>query len=227
MVSRGVQKISRQNNRSTVSSSPTAPSRSVRRSAAPVAVHTSAEDVRLSILIPTVPGREAKLAALLSVLDAQTRPSVELLVLRDSRGMTTGEKRTRLIAIARGQYVTFVDDDDMVAGDYVDSILAGLDGDPDVLNYVVRVQGHGPEKLCRYGLKLQHGNLPNGYQRKPNHLMVWRRALAQQIPFPALTIGEDTDWATKMVALASREISLDKVLYTYQFDPKDNSASAR
>ena len=197
---------------------------------AAAAARTATADVLLSVLVPTVPGREPKLAQLLALLEPQINAAAdtELLVLRDTRRMTTGEKRNRLISIAKGEYIAFVDDDDMVASDYVTAILRVLyDSTPDVLCFDVTVVGHGPAKPCRYGLDLNHQNFGAGYNRKPNHLMVWRRSLAASVPFPAVTVGEDTAWAGMICSRATTEARIDRALYTYQFDPADNSANPR
>src|SRR5574341_337913 len=85
--------------------------------------HRAPGAILLSILVPTIPGREKKLASLLASLDAQVkhRSDIELLVLRDNRSMTIGEKRNKMIALARGDYCVFVDDDDDVAADSITS----------------------------------------------------------------------------------------------------------
>lgn len=181
----------------------------------------------LSILVPTMPGREGKLASLLAILDGQIddRPDVELLVLRDNRGMTIGEKRNRMVQIARGTYVTFVDDDDLVSADYVAAITAKLAAEsPDVLCYLLVVEGHGNRRLCRYHPDLRHQNLPHEYRRKPNHLMVWRREIALREQYPPIQTGEDTMWADQMAKHAKKISVIDRILYTYRFDPNDNSA---
>lgn len=184
--------------------------------------------ILFSVLVPTVPQRTHKLHKLLSRLDPQVeRPDVELLVLRDNRSMTIGEKRNRLRAAARGEYVAFVDDDDMVTEDYVSTLLGAVSSRVDVINFLVRVEGHGPPKLCRYGLALRDANLESEYQRRPNHIMAWRRAVALEVPFADLAFGEDTRWAEEVTRHAKSELIIPRVLYTYQFDPKDNSGTPR
>lgn len=184
----------------------------------------------LSILIPTVLGREKKLSSLLSVLVPQVfeREDVELLVLPDDRGMTIGEKRNRLVELASGDYVVFVDDDDAVTTDYVRSISETLLKDrPDVLCFQVLVRINGRGKICRYHPSFSHVDLAREYRRKPNHIMAWRRELARSVPFPSIRFGEDTCWADRAQGLAKKVSVLDRTLYTYQYDPRDNSATPR
>lgn len=191
---------------------------------------TSSDRVALSILIPTVPSRQAKLTSLLLSLDAQAvhLGNVELIVLRDNRKMPIGEKRNKMLQLAHGDHVAFVDDDDAVAHDYAKSITDRLrDEDPDVLCFSVMVTGYGPAKICRYHPSLQHANHPNEYHRKPNHLMVWRRELALREVFPSISSGEDTAWADLMVKHISTVSVIDRVLYTYQYDPNDNSSTIK
>jgi glycosyltransferase involved in cell wall biosynthesis len=183
-------------------------------------------EILLSILVPTMPGRERKLAFLLENLDAQVRrPDVELLVLRDNRSLTIGAKRNKLVQIARGEYVAFVDDDDAVAPDYVDALCIALLCDrPDLLCFTAVVRGHGPEKPCRFDPSFRDENLPHEYRRRPNHLMVWRRTLTASVPWPDVSHREDALWAEAVARVPARAVTLDRALYTYQFDPADNSS---
>ena len=78
----------------------------------------------LSILIPSLPERIHLLSSVLSDLHEQSKGKpVEVLVLTDNRHRTTGQKRNQLIGLAQGRFISFVDDDDSVAADYVDQIL--------------------------------------------------------------------------------------------------------
>ena len=51
---------------------------------------------------------------------------VELLVLIDNKKRTLGAKRNEMIGLAKGEYVVFIDDDDLVSEDYVESILEAI-----------------------------------------------------------------------------------------------------
>jgi hypothetical protein len=90
--------------------------------------------MKLSILICSVQKRLHKFAQLAEHLEkqAQNKP-VEILWLGDNKSMTVGEKRNKLLSLAKGQYVCFVDDDDWVADDYIDELLKGTESGADVI----------------------------------------------------------------------------------------------
>ncbi len=189
------------------------------------------EPLAWSILIPTMPERADKLARMRAQLDEQIASAgvadqVEYLTLSSERSLgnrnTTGEKRSILIDWSKSEFVSFVDDDDVLRDDYVSSIYEALVGAPlDLVTFDVEVKGRTIQSAI-YDLRFkQDGNFPTQvkrpgfYARLPNHLMVWRRALT--IPYKAVTFGEDADWAQRMaqrhVPLRWRKI--DKVLYEY------------
>ena len=78
----------------------------------------------LSILTPTIPGREKQLQALQQKIEGQIGGQpVEHLILSDNRKRSIGAKRQALVNIARGQYIAFVDDDDDIADSYVAELV--------------------------------------------------------------------------------------------------------
>ena len=185
----------------------------------------------LSVLIPTVPGREAALHKLLRSLEEQAarRDDVEVLTLRDARRMSASQKRNALMSIATGRYLVFVDDDDHVAPNYVAAICEGLQRlgqPPDVLCFDAFVRGfeslgHRP-MICRYDPFAEDSHTDTHYIRRANHLMVWRADLARAVPFVMSGPGEDYEWADAMHRrhrLLGREVTVarvDEVLYTYR-----------
>ena len=96
----------------------------------------------ISILICTIEGREKPLSELLNILDNQKNEKVEILLNKDNREKTVGKKRNELINQAKGKYICFIDDDDIVSDDYISKILYSINNsNPDVigleLDYIV------------------------------------------------------------------------------------------
>lgn len=183
----------------------------------------------LSVLVCGVPSRlTQKFPSLMRNLDSQASgKSVEILALVDNRSMTTGEKRNLLVKIARGSYLTFVDDDDRVTPNYIDAILNACrqTPSPQVIVYDVWVSGymksHGlPDRRCSYDIDFQNENLADLYKRRPNHLMVWRAEIAKSVQFPHITRGEDTMWADRIFSRYKtlRQYRIPLTLYYYDFD---------
>jgi hypothetical protein len=88
-----------------------------------------------SILILTQARRQHKFLGLLNVLlpQAEAAGDVEVVALRNYGGYTQdglGPLRQALLDDARGTWVSFADDDDMVTADYVAAVRAAIDGCP-------------------------------------------------------------------------------------------------
>lgn len=190
--------------------------------------------MKLSILIPTVPTRvERFFPKITTHIDRQIsnlgRKDIELLGLLDNRVMTIGEKRNRLLDMARGEFLVFIDDDDRVHDEYVESVISALDNNPnadcvvyDSICYVGNV-----EYYCKYGTEYEYTKLePWSYENtrrprkenwfgKPAHTMVYRSTLAKRSRFPSLNAGEDFDWVAKTWPLIKKQVRIDKVLYYY------------
>jgi glycosyltransferase involved in cell wall biosynthesis len=175
--------------------------------------------IMLSILIPTMPERQNDfLDRIVSILEPQIEGKpVELLILSDNRTRSIGSKRNVMIDIAQGEYICFVDDDDVVSDDYVDSILDKITENSDVIvfNGIITMDERNP-KLIRFGKEFNKGEIDNVYFRRPNHLMVHKKSNISE-RYKDLKHGEDSDWAERQLKHIKTESKIDKVLYHYDY----------
>ena len=176
--------------------------------------------MKLSILICAVPSRSDNyFTKLLDVLLAQDVSGVEILWLGDNKKRSVGEKRNNLLDIANGEYVTFIDDDDMVANDYVSELLRAIKGGADVINFQVMCSVNGGEyKRVDYDATFKRdSDHADHYKRIPNHLMCTKRVLAQTARFPEISMSEDAQYAKKLMLLIKSQTFINKPLYYYTF----------
>jgi glycosyltransferase involved in cell wall biosynthesis len=169
-----------------------------------------------------LPERAESFRRLEAVLRPQLGDDCELLTHNASRGtMTTGAKRNELLRSARGKYIAFIDDDDMVAGNYVERIRGAAVSDPDCVGMEITMyrRGVNPQR-CIHSMRYDDwheeriGNL-RIYCRCPNHLNPVRRELAQAVGFPDLNVGEDRAYSLSLRPLLTTEVMLEGPIYTY------------
>ena len=91
--------------------------------------------IKLSILIATIPQRFVMFEDLQFRLKWQinTKYNNQVEIINDcSMNCTTGEKRNHLLELAKGKFIVFIDDDDEVSDDYVESIIEAIDSNPEI-----------------------------------------------------------------------------------------------
>ena len=64
---------------------------------------------------------------LLHRLEIQMTPEVEIVKFIDKGELTIGAKRNQLVKRSKGEYIAFIDDDDLVSFDYVSKILKAIE----------------------------------------------------------------------------------------------------
>jgi glycosyltransferase involved in cell wall biosynthesis len=174
--------------------------------------------MKLSILICSLAARAGVLSRLTGVLKPQLGPDVEVLVNIDDGTKPIGRKRNELIARAKGEYVAFIDDDDLVSDDYVERIRAATQDSPDCVGIegVITFNGTNPRRFIH---SIQHTWRQEGgvYYRSPNHLNPIKRSLVVQCPFPEVNHGEDKAFSDVIRPLLKTEQYIDKTLYFYLY----------
>lgn len=170
------------------------------------------------ILIPTVESRTDKLCRLLEVLWPQLGDGVEVLVFRDNMEHGVGYKRNHLIASADADYVSQMDDDDLVVPDFVSTIRPLMDG-VDVVSFDLNVNGEPNYRdfLVRHSIRLAPVWHSQGRDRDLGHICPIRRELAAQAKFGE-GWGDDDVWVDHLrrLNIVSTEHRIDRRLYEYE-----------
>jgi glycosyltransferase involved in cell wall biosynthesis len=178
----------------------------------------------LSILILTLPTRIDSYARLIKSLNQQVIENnlihrVQILTLCDTKEISVGEKRNILLNKSIGRYVCFIDDDDVIATNYLSSIIVALNSNADVITFC----GDYVENEVRtpFSISMVHrGNFnhTNMFYRLPNHLCPVKREIALNCPFTDKNFGEDSDYADKINIHLKNEYHITDKLYFYMYN---------
>jgi glycosyltransferase involved in cell wall biosynthesis len=172
---------------------------------------------QLSILICGLKKREPLLMHLAKILKTQGDGRIEILANIDNGESSIGKKRNELLYSAKGEYVCFVDDDDMVSPYYTSKILKALETNPDCVGIKgVIVQKDTQPKIFIHSLQYNDWYEENGiYYRCPNHLNPIKRDIAKQVGFPDLSYQEDQNFSLRLKGFLKTESFIDEPLYYY------------
>ena len=179
---------------------------------------------RFSILIPTLEDRKVEyFDKLYPFLKDQCTSEVEICVLRDQKQLIVGAKRNKLIEMAQGDFVAFVDDDDWVSDTYVKDILGAIKSDDHLdcvgfwgeVYFLNELAGKMIHSIACRGWHEEAGF----YYRHPNHLNPVRKSLITGQKFQHISSSEDYFWSQEMQGrgVLKREVFLgEKPTYIYK-----------
>ena len=183
--------------------------------------HTEKEDILWSICILTVDGREDKLNRLMEILNSTIPVSykhrIEIIVNKDNRTKTVGQKRNECVSRAKGEYVSFIDDDDVVSLTYIPKIVKKL-------NTGMYYVDNNAAMLFNHANKNNGHFKNNGKQYRPlNHLNPVKTHIAKQIGYPEKNFGEDSDYCDKLLEskLIRSEYNFEEIMYHYLWSQKE------
>ena len=186
--------------------------------------------IQLSILIPTIPERK-KIFSILwqeiarQVADGEYWHEVEVLFDPTERGViSTGLKRNKLLKAARGEYVWFIDDDDMIEPSAINAVMEGTKSGADcmAINGTMIYDG---ERTVPWDIAINNpycADFSKGYERYlryPNHITPMKRAIAVQVQFPDQSNFEDKSFADSLRInnLLKTEFKIEQPLYIYRY----------
>lgn len=205
-------------------------------------------DFFLSILVPTVVGRESELLKLLDLLSKYAPldvkrnlkenefgytgvnydlEEIEIIIVKDEKQNSIGAKREMLYKLAKGLYSLQIDDDDLIAEDAIPLILQAIKENPDVdcITFRENCMMNGEYKSCNHSLKYEkwQDNFDGfDYVRCPFYKDVIRTNIAKSVPFPHIRYNEDEQWSMALRPHLKTEHHIDKELYYYIYEPKES-----
>lgn len=168
-----------------------------------------------------MPQRAEKLANLRSMLDGQLTAKVEVITDM-SMSYNIGVKRNKLLSLASGKYIVFIDDDDHISYDYVAKILEACGTDCDCIGISGIITTNGGNEMPwhiskDFGTWFERGNV---YYRTPNHISPVKRELALKAGFPETSFGEDYEYSMRLLPYLLVETKIKGILYHYKYEFK-------
>lgn len=184
----------------------------------------------LSILIPTIVGREkqfeqlfAKLYRLCNNEFTARGTIIQIAWEKDNKEISIGAKRNKLHAKATGGYLWTIDDDDDVDDWCIGFIIDAIKQNPDCVSFQERVTIDG----IRY--KSNHSKTYDDwegdgtfefsdgfhYHRTPFFKSAIKADIAKAILVEDSRYGEDHQWAKDISPFLETEIHIEKELYLY------------
>lgn len=153
-------------------------------------------------------------------------PTVEFISIKDDKQIPIGQKRELLYGQASGEYSLQVDDDDSLAPDAIEKILAAIDAtNPDCVTFRERCDMNGKIQTCNHSLKYDKwGDNWDGFDfvRTPFYKDVIKTEIARSVPFPYIRYNEDEQWSMALKPHLSTESHIDEELYYYSYYPKES-----
>jgi len=188
-------------------------------------------EIILSILIPSIPKRYGILSKLASELYKQklymqtfhsSLGDIEIIIDGSERfldgGLSIGKKREKLVTKANGNYLCFLDDDEQIAPNYIETLVRMCNENKDVCTFrsLAKLDNYWTIIDMRLGYPNDEAN-PNGIvKRNCWHVCPVRSKYAKLHEFDDINYGEDWKWFEQVLTHCETEAHTDAVIHSYQ-----------
>ncbi len=186
--------------------------------------------MKLDILICTIETRRNEFNLLKHHLQTQIneygrQKEVQIISECDNKQISVGTKRQLLLEKATGEYVVFIDDDDMVPYFYVENILSAIESKPDCIGFKILCKGTKGITASASNRWSKWGDNIGGfdYVRTIYHKNPIKRETALKIGYKDMRFGEDADYSKRLKesGLLTEEIFIDEFMYEYRYKFED------
>lgn len=179
-----------------------------------------------TILIATLGQRADRLRQLLDVLMPQVDAMhgvVRVIALRNNGELPLADIRQALVECADSDYLSFIDDDDMVPDYFVKRVVPLLDGVDQVGWRMQCVQDGVRLKPTYHSLRYDGWSEDvDGYYRDVSHLNPIKTELAQKVDYRSTRPPEDVAWTGLIRPHVRTEHYIDDCMYEYRADSRDS-----
>lgn len=190
-----------------------------------------------SILVATLGQRRTRFKRLVDVLApqlAQHNGAVELVAYWNVGEVPINVIRQALVDDARGAYISFIDDDDLVPYYYTDEVIDAIaryhvahDRYVDYVGWQMQTYIDGePLKPTFHSLRYDRWwDDAAGYYRDISHLNPIRLGcvLDAGADFRKVDLPEDVNWSAQLRGHVRTEEYIDRVMYQYQASTSDST----
>lgn len=177
-----------------------------------------------TILVPTLGQREALFARLMGVLLPQLdehEGRVRVLAWRNNGQPSISQIRDALVAAAGSDYVSFIDDDDLVPEYYVAEIVRAIAERPDHVGFKIEYSTDDEHReIVEHSLKWRKWGRGHDGQlyRDVTHIDPVRTDLAVRGRFRVRPgRAEDRVWVKQVRKFLRTEVYIDKIMYYYLY----------
>ena len=194
----------------------------------------------LSILTPSIPRHKLLTDTLLAELYQQklslqsTHPSLGQvqLICHDGPafldgGLSIGKKREQLVKEAAGKYLCFIDSDDSISPNYVETLVRLCHEHKDVVTF--RNFTTTDHYWTVVDMSLEHTEDEDAgpgriVKRRPWPVCPVLSRYAKEFPFPDINDGEDSAWMKQVLTLCKSEAHTDMILHQYRHSSKTSES---
>lgn len=188
-------------------------------------------DYIISILTPTIPKRHKKFCKLYAEINRQItymntyHPSLGMIerefcygpTFLDG-GLSIGKKREHLVGNARGKYLCFLDDDEYISPNYIETLVRLCIQDKDVCTFrsISKLDNYWAIVNMSLDNKENEQLTPDKIVNRPAwHVCPVKSEYAKLYPFEDINYGEDWDWFSKVLTHCETEAHSDAVIHQY------------
>lgn len=181
--------------------------------------------------MPTTPERNQMFTKLFNEVHRQaefmqtfhkTLGKVEILVDDSPRflngGPSVGKKREALVKRAEGKYLCFLDSDESISPDYLETLMRLCYQDQDVCTFRAMVKMNNFWALVDMSLKYKtNEQITPDYtvRRMPWHINAVRSKFAKMYDFDDINNAEDSRWMEKVLKHCVSEAHTQRIIFQY------------